>query len=142
MTGRIPGRKGRGRPRKKFLDVLKEAIGGNWTDAQIRRRMKDREAWRSMVAHVRADTALRNKMMFWKEVKRVKKGGCGKEERVKGADGKLLVDEIKVREKWAEYFKNLLNEEDDREAEIMAVENEWRMPMLGNENDRGVTKEE
>ncbi|KAK7063258.1 hypothetical protein SK128_028361 [Halocaridina rubra] len=80
-------------------------------------------------------------MMFWKEVKRVRKGEYGGEERVKGADGQLLVDVIKVRERWAEYFKNLLNEEDDREAEIVAVANEWRMPML-DENDRDIKKEE
>ncbi|KAK7076119.1 hypothetical protein SK128_001167, partial [Halocaridina rubra] len=35
----------------------------------------------------------------------------------------------------------MVNEEDDREAEILAVENEWRMPMLGDENDRDITKE-
>ncbi|KAK7067521.1 hypothetical protein SK128_018124 [Halocaridina rubra] len=47
-----------------------------------------------------------------------------------------------MRERWAEYFKELLNEEDDREAEIVVVGNKWRMPMIGDENDREITKEE
>ena len=38
----------------------------------------------------------RNKM-FWKEVKRVRGGQSGGKERVKGADGQLLVDEREVR---------------------------------------------
>ncbi|KAK7077206.1 hypothetical protein SK128_002164 [Halocaridina rubra] len=80
--------------------------------------------------------------MFWKEVKRARKGECGRKEMLKGIDGQLPVDEIKVRKRWAEYFKNLLNEEDDRDADIMVVENEWRMPVLGDENDRDITKVE
>ena len=58
MTGKMEGRRERGRPRKKSLEAMKEIVEGRWTDAQIRRRMKNREEWRSMVAHVRMDTAL------------------------------------------------------------------------------------
>ncbi|KAK7069162.1 hypothetical protein SK128_005564 [Halocaridina rubra] len=36
----------------------------------------------------------------------------------------------------------MLNEEDNREAETVAVGNEWRIPVLGDENDREITKEE
>ena len=59
MTGKMEGRRERGRPKKKYLDAMKEIVERRWTNAQIRRRMKNREEWRSMVAHVRMDTALR-----------------------------------------------------------------------------------
>ena len=59
MTGKMEGRRERGRPRKRHLDEMKEIMEGRWTDAQIRKRMNNREEWRSMVAHVRMDTALR-----------------------------------------------------------------------------------
>jgi len=59
MTGKMEGRRERGRSRKKYLDAMKEIVEGRWTDGQIRRRMKNREEWRSMVAHVRMDTAMR-----------------------------------------------------------------------------------
>ena len=56
MTGKLEGRRMKGRPRKKYLDGVKEILGGRWTDAEIRRKMKDRREWRSMIAHVRMDT--------------------------------------------------------------------------------------
>ena len=59
MTGKMEGRRERGGPRKKYLDAMKEIVEGRWTDVQIRRRMKNREEWRSLVADVRKDTALR-----------------------------------------------------------------------------------
>ena len=43
MTGKMEGRREKGRPRKKYLDAMKEIVEGRWTDAQIRRRMKNRE---------------------------------------------------------------------------------------------------
>ena len=58
MMGKMEGRRERGRPRRKYLDGVIEILGGRWTDAQIRRKMKNREEWCSMVAHVRMDTAL------------------------------------------------------------------------------------
>ncbi|KAK7084796.1 hypothetical protein SK128_010136, partial [Halocaridina rubra] len=38
--------------------------------------------------------------------------------------------------------KGLLNDEDDIEADIVALGNEWRMPLLDDENNREITKEE
>ena len=46
MTGRIAGSRGRGRPRKKYLDRMKELIGGVTTQ-QLLNVMRDRERWRS-----------------------------------------------------------------------------------------------
>jgi len=62
-----------------------------------------------------------NKKMFWKEVKRTQKGTSGKEERVKTENGRLLIEKDAVRKRWAEYFERLLNAEEDREPEIVAV---------------------
>lgn len=51
----------------------------------------------------------RNKM-FWREVKKVRGDEPGRVEKMRGADGRLLVDEKAVR--LAEYFKELLNVKD------------------------------
>ena len=83
-----------------------------------------------------------NRKMFWKEVKRLKNGESGREEVVKGMDGQLLVEEGAVRNRWAEYFEGLLNVEDGREAEIVAVPGNGRMPRLENSNVADITKEE
>ena len=47
-----------------------------------------------------------------KEVKRIRKGTSGNEERV---------EKEAVKERWAEYFGSLFNVEEDREAEIVVV---------------------
>ena len=49
-----------------------------------------------------------NKKMFWKEVKRLRKGESGREETVKDANGYLLKGDA-ARVRWAEYFESLLN---------------------------------
>ena len=55
-----------------------------------------------------------NKKMFWKEVKRVRKGKQAREEIVKDVNGHILRDGQEVRRKWAEYFKHVLNVADVR----------------------------
>ena len=45
-------------------------------------------------------------------MKRMSGGESGREERMKDADGKLLVDERETRERWASYFSEFLNMED------------------------------
>ena len=44
-----------------------------------------------------------NKKKFWKEVRRVKKGGSRMEETVKDVNGRLLRGN-EARKRWAEYF--------------------------------------
>ena len=61
-----------------------------------------------------------NKKKFWKEVRRVRKGGSKMEEIVKDANGRLLRGN-EARKRWAEYFEELLNVQVDREADIVAV---------------------
>ena len=57
-----------------------------------------------------------NKKMFWKEVNRVRKGEQAREEMVKDVNGQILRDGVEVRRRWAEYFEQLLNFADVREA--------------------------
>ena len=57
MSGMMNGRRGRGRPRKDYTDHLIEITGRNLSLAELRRLMRDRSLWRSMVANVRMDTA-------------------------------------------------------------------------------------
>jgi len=83
-----------------------------------------------------------NKKMFWKEVKRTRKGTSGKEERVKAENGRLLIEKDAVRKRWAEYFERLLNVEEDREPEIVAVGRERGMNVLGELNEALITREE
>ena len=59
-----------------------------------------------------------NKNMFWKEVKRVKKGEQARDERVKDVKGQILREGVEVRRRWAEYFEQVLNVEDVREANV------------------------
>ena len=75
-----------------------------------------------------------NKKMFWKDVKRVRKGEQAREEMVKDINGQILRDGIEVRRRGAEYFEQVLNVADVREANINVVGN-WRMPVLGDLNE-------
>ena len=51
VTGRIAGTRSRGRPRKKYLDQMKEVIGGVTTQ-QLLNMTRDREQWRSITGNV------------------------------------------------------------------------------------------
>ena len=57
MSGMMNGRRGRGRPRKSYTDCLIEVTGSSHSMVELRRMMKDRSLWRSMVAHVLMDMA-------------------------------------------------------------------------------------
>ena len=81
-----------------------------------------------------------NKKKFWKEVRRVRKGGPRTEEIVKDVNGRLLRGS-EVRKRWAEYFEELLNVQEDREADIVAVGG-VQVPVMGEENEREITIEE
>ena len=81
-----------------------------------------------------------NKKKFWKELKRKRKGGTGMEETVKDRNGRLLKGD-NARKRWAEYFENLLNVVEDREAEIVAVTG-VQVPVMEAENESEITKEE
>ena len=61
-----------------------------------------------------------NKQKFWKEMGRVRKGGLRMGETVKDVNGRLLRGND-ARKRWAEYFEELLNIQEDREADIVAV---------------------
>ena len=61
-----------------------------------------------------------NKRKFWKELKRARKSGSKTEETVKDGNGRLLKGND-ARKRWAEYFNALLNVEEEREAEIVAI---------------------
>ena len=48
---------------------------------------------------------------------------------VKDVNGQILSDGVAVRRRWAEYFEQVLNVADVREANINAVGN-WPIPVL------------
>ena len=81
-----------------------------------------------------------NKKKFWKEVRRVRKGGSRTEETVKDVSGWLLRGN-EERKRWAEYFEELLNVQEDREADIVAV-GDVQVQVMGEENEREITREE
>ena len=78
-----------------------------------------------------------NKKKFWKEVRRVRKGRSRTEETVKDVNGRLLRGN-EARKRWAEYFEELLNVQEDREADIVAVGG-VQVPVMGEENEREIT---
>ena len=80
-------------------------------------------------------------IMFWKEVKQVRKGEQARDEMVKDVNGQILRDGVEVRRRWAEYFEQVLNGTDVSEANINDVGN-WRMPVLRNLNERAISLEE
>ena len=59
LTGKIEGRRGRGRPRIKFVDGLARAAGTNLPPARMLQLTRSRSEWRSMVDNVFRDTSLR-----------------------------------------------------------------------------------
>ena len=62
-----------------------------------------------------------NKKMFWKEVKRVRKGEQAREDMVTDINGQILRDGVEVRRRWAQYFEQVLNGAGFREANINAI---------------------
>ena len=61
-------------------------------------------------------------------------------ETVKDVNGRLLRGN-EARKRWAEYFEELLNVQEDREADIVAVGG-VQVPVMGEENEREITIEE
>ena len=82
-----------------------------------------------------------NKNMFLKEVKRVRKGEQATEEIVNDVNGQISRDGVEVRRIYAEYFEQVLNVADVREANINVV-GKWPMPVLGDLNERAISLEE
>ena len=50
-------------------------------------------------------------------------------------------DGVEVRRRWAEYFEQVLNIADVREANINVV-GSWQVPVLGELNERAISLEE
>ena len=60
---------------------------------------------------------------------------------VKDVIGQILRDGVQERRRWTEYFDQVLNVADVREANFYVVGN-WRMPVLGDLNERAISLEE
>ena len=103
---------------------------------QVAKRTADRQ-WGEQLANDFEG----NKKMFLKEVKRMRKGEQTRDEIMKYVNGQILRDGVEVRKRYAEYFEQVLNVADIREANINVVGN-WRMPVLGDLNERAISLEE
>ena len=71
----------------------------------------------------------------------MRKGEQAKEKMVKDVSGQILRVGVEVRRRWAQYFEQVLNVADVREANINVIGN-WRMPVLGDLNERAISLEE
>ena len=62
-----------------------------------------------------------NKNMFWKKGRNSasEEGWEARDEVENDVNGQILRDGVEVRRKWAEYFEQVLNVEDVREANIL-----------------------
>ena len=67
----------------------------------------------------------------------MRKGEQAREETVKDFNGQILRDDVVVRRRLAEYFEQVLNVAEVREANFNVVGN-WRMPVLGDLNERAI----
>ena len=81
------------------------------------------------------------KKIFCKEVKRVTKYEQARDEMVKDVSGQILRDGVEARRRGAVYFGQVLNVANVRVANISVVGN-WRMPVLGDLNERAISLEE
>ena len=68
----------------------------------------------------------------------MRKGEQAREEMVKDVNGQILRDGVDVTRRWAEYNEQVLNVADIREENINAGGN-WRMPVLGDLNERAIS---
>ena len=59
-----------------------------------------------------------NKKLFWKQVNEVRKPREKLECRINDSSGKQLTEEAKVKERWKEYFEDLLNVGGDGEVNV------------------------
>ena len=80
------------------------------------------------------------KKMFWKELKRIRRGDSKKEECVKDLGGVVLVEREQILGRWGEYFEGLLNVTDVRQASVIAVEG-GMMPRMRNLNEEIESRE-
>ena len=71
----------------------------------------------------------------------MRKGEQAREEMVKDVYGQILRDGVEVKRRWAEYFEQVLYIAYVRDANMNLVGN-WRMPVLGNLNERAISLEE
>ncbi|XP_076031278.1 uncharacterized protein LOC143019503 [Oratosquilla oratoria] len=134
--------------KRAFTDWLQKRTGESYETYKEKKRevkQKVKEAkrradvkWgRSMTENFES-----NKKMFWKEIKRGRGGESSREEKVKGTDGELKMEEMAVRGRWAEYFRELLNVKEDREGKIAAVGNAKKMRVMSEENGGEIRKDE
>ena len=68
----------------------------------------------------------------------MRKDEQARDDMVKDVNGQILRDGVEVRRRRAEYFEQVLNVADVREANINVVGN-WRMPVLGDLNERAIS---
>ena len=116
-------------PQQPLRVVVKRSV-------QVAKRMANRRLGKRL-----GNDFVGNKKIFWKELKRVSKGEQARNEMVKDVNGQISRDGVEVRRRWAEYFEQVLNVADIREANINVVGN-WRMPVLGDLNGRAISLEE
>ena len=58
LTGRIPGRRARGRQREKYMDGIVRATGARHTAASLLQRTRDRREWQTVIANALSGPAL------------------------------------------------------------------------------------
>ena len=52
ITGKLEGRRGRGRPRLSYMDTLTRTVGGSMSVVKFLQMASSRTQWRSMVNNV------------------------------------------------------------------------------------------
>ena len=68
----------------------------------------------------------------------VRKSEQARDEMVKNVNGQILCNGVEVSRRWGEYFEQVLNMADVRDANINIVGN-WQMPVLRDLNERAIS---
>ena len=93
-----------------------------------------KKEWNGKWARVLSESFESNKKLFWKEVRKVRGVKVGvRGERVKDERGRVLMEGSRVRGRWREYFKELLNWQDESKACISAI---GGMPVCARERGK------
>jgi len=70
----------------------------------------------NMIEETKSDHRTHRSRRLYRKVNRIRKEYKGQEKFVKNKNGKLITTNLEIKERWAKYFEQLINEEDLEET--------------------------
>ena len=134
--------------KRLFEEWLQGRDRGVWERYREKRKECSREVkWAKRQASRRAGSRLtevfaRDRNAFWRDIQKTRSGNKERIQAVKDRNGQLVMEEVKVRERFKEHFEELLSLEEEREAIVLAIGRRGVMPVLGELNNRPIERRE